>query len=1542
MPPVRPTAIIARSPAYTIPAVRRENRNHAVLLGALELGTLAALAYIPLLLTKPGMVSADTKAYLYLDPGTLLAHALSMWDPTTAAGTVTHQQIGYLLPQGPFYWILARLGLPVWAAQRLWMGSLLFTAGAGVRYGLKTLGLAGAGPLVAGVVYELSPYSMQYIERISAILMPWAALGWLLGFTVLALRRGGWKYPALFALAVALAGGTNATSLIYVGIGPVVWVLYALLVTRDSSISRVAASTLKIAALSLAVSLWWIAGLLVEGSYGIDVLKFTETVPAIAGPATASEVMRGLGYWYFYGSDRLGPWLSSAVEYTQRVGLIAVSFALPALGVVGAAVTRWRARAYFAFVGLVGLVLSVGTHPYTGPSLIGGALKEFMTQTTAGFALRSTDRATPLVVLALAALLGSGLTAFASRLAAWRPELRSAALVPAGLCVALAIVNAGPLMTGLAVDANFERPSEIPSYFYAAAKYLDAQGDSTRVLIEPGDDFADYTWGNTIDPVWPGILTRPSIQRQQLPDGSAATVDLLSAFDLTLQQGTYEPSTLAPIARLLSAGDIVLESDYKFWHYNTPTPRPTWALFDPPPAGIGKPLAFGPAAPNEAPAYASLLDEQALATPASAPWPPALAVFPVSDPRPIYRAEPASAPLVLDGSGAGVVAASAAGLLANNPTIFFAGTLDGHPALLREAVPSGATLVLTDTNRKEVRRWSSVDDNIGETLPATPGPSTPDPTAQPLQVFATAANDSETIATYSEAHYVSASSYGNPVAFTSEDRPYLAFDGNLNTAWTTAAFSSAIGQWLQVSLDNPVTTNVVDLVQPYLQQPNRWITKVTLTFDGHDSITTTLGNASRQGNGQIVRFPAHSFSTLRVTIDATTGGSTNYTGASGVGFAEVGIPGVNISETMRLPSDLLSSLGASSLSHRLSIVLTRDRVSPYPPRTDPELFMSRSFVLPTARTFSIGGTARVSALIPDNEIDAILGGPKVFGGAVVGSNERLPGDLNARAVFAFDNNPATFWGPGFDAQAQVGAWMQANLTHKVRFDHLNLQVMADGEHSVPTELRITTNDGGNVLVHLPAVADKGTPGAVANIPISFTSMTGSVIRFTVEAVRQVTTINWYSEQPIVLPFAITSIGVPGVHFTPEDPAAQIPAVCRDNLMTIDGNPVWLKVSGTVGTAEAQGGLEITGCGPDAHGVHLGPGTHTVVTQWGDLTGLDLDRLVLDSAAGGAAEALLANGDAPPVAGTIAGAGVAALAAPTVRVVSSTATGARLAVSGASGPFWLVLGESVNAGWTARIASGPSLGGSTLIDGFANGWYVDPSGSSFTVDLSWTPQREVDIALVLSALAIFACLLLAFVPWDPRTRRRRRPTAAHRRHEPGPAMETEPAEVEDATPGDEPVLAVEPVLGEEPVLKTEPPPGAFAGGWPATLGVPWRADGEPASLLAAISVAVVAGVVSAFVLPPGWALPIGGAVALAALASARFAGTRIFLTAGAVAAAVFAGAATVAGQMAHHYPPGDYWPQNFSGTSVAALVAFLAIATDSLVELIRRRASRNRS
>ena len=47
---------------------------------------LAAVAYTPLLLTAPGQVAADTKQYLYLDPGRLLSRAASMWGGTSSTG----------------------------------------------------------------------------------------------------------------------------------------------------------------------------------------------------------------------------------------------------------------------------------------------------------------------------------------------------------------------------------------------------------------------------------------------------------------------------------------------------------------------------------------------------------------------------------------------------------------------------------------------------------------------------------------------------------------------------------------------------------------------------------------------------------------------------------------------------------------------------------------------------------------------------------------------------------------------------------------------------------------------------------------------------------------------------------------------------------------------------------------------------------------------------------------------------------------------------------------------------------------------------------------------------------------------------------------------------------------------------------------------------------------------------------------------------------------------------------------------------------------
>src|SRR2546430_4878379 len=195
---------------------------------------LALLAYVPVLLTKPGKVVADTKTYLYLDPGRLLERAASMWDPNIGMGTVTHQNIGYLFPMGPYYWVLHLFGVPAWVSQRLWLGSILFGAALGVLFLLRTLHVRGPGTVVATVVFMLTPYTLDFSARISVILLPWAGLPWMLALTIRALRapdrRATWKYAAIFAIVVQVVGGVNATALVFAGTAPVLWIVYATLI----------------------------------------------------------------------------------------------------------------------------------------------------------------------------------------------------------------------------------------------------------------------------------------------------------------------------------------------------------------------------------------------------------------------------------------------------------------------------------------------------------------------------------------------------------------------------------------------------------------------------------------------------------------------------------------------------------------------------------------------------------------------------------------------------------------------------------------------------------------------------------------------------------------------------------------------------------------------------------------------------------------------------------------------------------------------------------------------------------------------------------------------------------------------------------------------------------------------------------------------------------------------------------------------------------------------------------------------------------------
>src|SRR5262249_43985454 len=158
--------------------------------------------------------------------------------------------------------------------------------------------------------------------------------------------------------------------------------------------------------------------------------------------------------------------------------------------------------------------------PYDDTTAWGWLWKRFTGDTSAGLALRNSPRVVPVVVLGLAGLLGAGVAAI--RPPVWR-RAAAAALV-AG--VALAFL---PPCRAAFLPPGVERPEDIPSYWKDAIGALDAGSHATRILEIPGSAFATYRWGNAIEPITPGLTSRPYIAREVLPAGSPESVNLLDA-----------------------------------------------------------------------------------------------------------------------------------------------------------------------------------------------------------------------------------------------------------------------------------------------------------------------------------------------------------------------------------------------------------------------------------------------------------------------------------------------------------------------------------------------------------------------------------------------------------------------------------------------------------------------------------------------------------------------------------------------------------------------------------------------------------------------------------------------------------------------------------------------------------------------------------------------------------------------------------------------------------------------------------------------------
>ncbi|HJR26545.1 MAG TPA: alpha-(1-_3)-arabinofuranosyltransferase family protein, partial [Acidimicrobiales bacterium] len=1259
-----------------------------------EVAGIALVAYVPLLLGAGGRLNADTKQYLYLDPGGLMERARTLWDTSVGGGAVTHQTIGYLWPMGPFYWVGDGLGLPDWATQRLWIGSIQLAAAVGALVLFRTL-MPRRHPaqVVAALGYGLSPFVLGHVTGQSALLLPFAAFGWMVWALVRGLDEGTWRWPAAYALLVTTCGSLNGSSVFFVVLGSVLWVPFGVHTLGRAKARDGIVLLLRAGGLTLLCQLWWLIAYFIGGRYGLPILSVTETVAATSSTTSAAEVLRGLGYWFFYGGDAHRPWLDGlATPYMTSPALLVASFAVPVLALVLATRLRWSSRAYFALLITIGTLIATISFSSPWRSPAGVSFEEASRQVDLVLSLRNTQRAGPLVALGLMGLLSAALTALWSR--------HAQVALGTGLLVVVAITAALPAQWGDGLIAERFHRKELPDAWEEAGRLLD-EGEG-NVLELPGIDFAAYRWGNTLDPVSVGLTDRPVLARELVPQGGPVGVSLLNALDRSLQEGWYEPEAIVPMARLLGASTILARNDLEYERYRTVRPPRLWSLLTDAATGLGDVVEVGPPTTNRAAADVPMLDEIELGLPDDTPPPPiALLTVPGGD-RPALSARGTDRPTVVDGSGDGLYAAAAAGLLDEGagPLLFGADLArSGTDPLLFGTVPR---FIVTDSNRKADERWYSLRENVGATEPADGRIADEESVGGPIDLVEGQPVTARTIVRWLGAARIWANDYGTASTLLPEDRPSNAFDGDLDTSWRVDVASVSGPYRVGIDLGREVLVPAVTLVQPQARPGSQKVTEAVVVLDGERRFPVEIQpGAAFDPDGVPVVLDGRPFRRLEVEL-------TGFEPPFGpVGLAEVEIPGVEVTELVQPPTATLDRLGGALSDAPVAFVLSRWRADPSEPvRADPEPALRRRLDLPAPVALTLGGTARLHQGPDDARVDELLDST----GPYVRSSQHLPGSLTHRAAAAVDGDLSTWWTTPF--VGLTDQWWEIDTGEQLALEEVELDIVADDRHSLPIRIGVSVDGGTPLVVPVPLV-ERGPRDTTRHVTVPLgRTVRGRTVRISIDGARARTTPDWYSGEPVALPIALAEIGVTDAD--PVVPADDVDTGCRDDLLTLDGEPLPVRITGDSGAALARGALAVARC--DDEPLELPAGTHDLVATPGRETGLDLDRLVLTT---------------PTWDGPSTGA-----PGPAVEVTDEDRGRVTGVLDSDGEPFWLVLDQSVSDGWDL-VVEGPDGASATVdgphpIDGNAAGWFGRPAAAGpLVVSATWLPQRSVDLALGVS-------------------------------------------------------------------------------------------------------------------------------------------------------------------------------------------------------------------
>ncbi len=1276
------------------------------------------------MLQAPGRISPDTKLDLTLAPLRFLARAANLWSSELPFGQVQNQAYGYLFPHGAFFLAGDLLGLPGWLVQRLWWAVLLTVAFWGLLRVAEALRIGSpTARLIGAAAFALSPRVLTTLGSISSETLPMALAPWVLLPVIRALgppgdpdrqapQRSARMLAGQAGVAVALMGAVNAVATLAGCLPAMIWWLCHRPTRRWWRFTG-----WWLLALTLAVA-WWLVALVLLGRVSPPFLDFIESAGVTTRWTSLTEMLRGTHSW----TPFVAPNATAGSPLVTRPVLILGTCLVAAAGLAGLTgllVGRTPGAGRLVTMLLIGVtLLAIGYAGGLG-SPLAQPVQSFLDG--AGAPLRNLHKLESVIriplVLGLVHLLGRIPLPGSAPRPVWRrafahPEHHKSA------AVGLVILTALLVSTSLAWTGRLTPPgtfSALPQYWRDAAAWLaehNAGGPTPgRVLVAPGAPFATQTWGNSHDEPLQVLEAGPWGVRDSIPLTPPQTIRALDSVQRLFASG--RPSAgLADTLIRQGISYLVVRNDLDPDTSRSARPLLVHRAVDGSP-GLRRVAQFGdPVGSGSVPGF--------VADSGLRPAYPAIEIYRVGDPA--ADADP-GAPYLADLDAMPRVDGGPEVLLRLDEHRRLRGEPALGPVLLtgdarRAGLPTPVVTV-TDTPLARETDYGRVDDHSSTIRAAGDARHTlsrvPDyPTPGASTVFGGWLGGRLTASSSSS----DATTLPDVAPSTS---PAAAIDGDSGTAWVSSALQSAVGQWLQVDFDHPLTNGIIT-VTPSATAVGAQVRRIQIsTVNG----TTTL-RFDRAGEPLTAALPYGETPWVRITASGTDDGSPGVQfGITDLAVTQYDASGfahpVDLRHTALVPAPPAAAqvaqwdLGAG-LPGRAGCApfdgAVRCAASMMLEPEEPATF-SRTLNVP--RAMSVTPTVWVRPRQSPHLVDLIAepGAARARGDADVL-------DVLGSAYAAADGDPGTAW----TASQRVVAHrspptLTVTLPRPVQVTGLRFTASRSPLPARPTLVAIDLGSGPQVR----EVAESGEqqvrllPHVTDTVRISLLGWDDVIDR---------TAIGFDQLKPPGLA-EVSVLGAGGRPIAPADPARNrsraVHVDCGQGpIIAIAGRFVHTTITTTVGALLDDQPVAAKAC--DRRPIALPPGAQELVVSPGP-------AFVVDSATLSGAAAAVGTTETTPA------------------VLGSWGAGRReVTVPGAAAGRVLVVPESINSGWVARRSDGTPLA-PVAVNGWQQG-FVLPAGTDGAITLTFGPNRLYRLGMA-GGLALLP--LLALLAWWPARRAR---------------------------------------------------------------------------------------------------------------------------------------------------------------------------------------------